>query len=131
MMSGSVASGYKRSYDRNVVWCRFWLTIGIAVATLSFTFMVDQGLHPILGTSSGAAEEPQRNPQSVVGPESDGVAEASPNEPIKWFDIFALFTLILTSGSCILISYRFRLLYIKDNLELQKLERKNHQEATP
>ena len=131
MMTGSAPPGLQRSYDRNVVWCRFWLTIGIAVATLSFTFMVEQGLHPILGTSSGAVEEPQRDPESIVSPGPDVVAEIFPEERIRWFDILAIFALILTSGSCILISYRFRLLYIKDDSVLQELERGNQQEATP
>ena len=55
----------------------------------------------------------------------------SPEERIKWFDILVFVILIFTSGSRILVSYRFRLLYMKDDLALKELAPSDHQEATP
>ena len=131
MMSGNADSTYKRSYNRNVVWCRFWLTIGIAIATLSFTFMAEQGFRPIIESSSDGVEKPESAPADLAADEGVVLPTPSPEDQVKWFDILVFAFLILTSGSCILISYRFRMLYIKDDLALQGLERVNQQEATP
>ena len=35
-------AGLVRACDRNVGWCRFWLGVSLAIATLTFTFAVDQ-----------------------------------------------------------------------------------------
>ena len=131
MMTGSVPSGHQRSYDRNLTWCRFWLTIGIAVATLSFTFMADQGFRPLIDPPMEGVEKPERASAVLVTDEADGMPTPFPEDRIKWFDILVFVILIFTSGSCILVSYRFRLLYMKEDLALKELAPSDHQEAAP
>ena len=130
-MTGSAASGHMRSYDRNLAWCRFWLTIGIAVATLSFTFMAEQGFRPIIDPSSAKGEETQPTFDTAATDEDNGMPKAASAEQVNWFDISIFASLILTSGSCILASYRFRLLYMKDDLSIKELIPGDHQEAIP
>ena len=130
MMTGSAPSGYQRSYDRNLAWCRFWLTIGIAVATLSFTFMAEQGFRPITDPSAEEEKKPESAPDALAAGATDSTPTPSPEERIEWFDILVFAFLIFTAGSCILVSYRFRLLYMKDDSALEGMVR-NNQEATP
>ena len=131
MMTGNVSTGHQRSYERNLVWCRFWLTIGIAVATLSFTFMADQGFRPLIDSSPEGTEQLERAPGAPVSDEADGMTMSSPEERIKWLDILIFAFLIFTAGACILVSYRFRLLYIRADSTLEKIARDDSQEARP
>lgn len=121
-MIGSVVScsGRKRSYNRNLAWCRFWLGIGIAIATLSFTFVAERGFGPIIGSPLMGEGSSVGALDSAVTSVSLGISPSDPGERIEWFDVFAFAALVLTSGSCMLIAYRFKLLYGKDEEALEE-----------
>ena len=126
-MTGYEYARRKRSYERNVGWCRIWLGIGIAIASLSFTFVFERNIQPLLEPRATAVERPD---------EKSPIADAGKNQPTVPTNRsnvaygFLSAALILTSGVCIVIARYFRALYIKDDMELEKLEKDMSAEAT-
>ncbi len=90
-MTGNAVSrsGRKRYYDRNLAWCRFWLGIGIARSTLSFTFVAERGFGPIIGSSSMGDESSVGAPDKSTTSYTPEVSTSSPKERIEWIDVFA------------------------------------------
>ena len=113
-------AGLVRAYDRNVGWCRFWLGVSLAIATLTFTFAVDQVFDvPI-------------EPLEVSDTEQKSASGNDSGDPIGFSDMAALLTLTLIgiAGLCIGLSAYFKVLYYRDDAALLSIER-DGQEATP
>lgn len=119
-MTRAEAAGRKRAYDRNVGWCRFWLGVSLAIATLTFTFAVDQ----VFAVPMELLEAPDAE-QKIA-------ASDDPKEPVGFSDMAGLVTLTLIgiSGLCIGLSAYFRVLYHRDDAALLSTAQ-HDQEATP
>ena len=117
-MSCAEVHRVKRSYDRNLGWCRFWLGISLAVFTLMFSFAVDQVFEPLTERPPGAADE-----RSDTGPNKQ-------EEPFSFTAFVVMFLLFLVASICAGLSVSFRALYQRDDRALTVIKRP-HQEATP
>ena len=126
MMTGNGRTRLERAYERNLAWCRAWLGIGIVVATLTFTFVVEQRIFPLIEARSIDAEK-----QTVSAPdESAGKSQSS--EPVNPSNVGRTVlsgALVLAAGFCIVVAWRFRELYKRNDLELATLQHP-HQEDT-
>ena len=72
-MTGYEYARRKRSYERNLGWCRIWLGIGIAIASLSFTFVFERNIQPLLEPRPAVVERPDgKSP----------IADAVKNQPV-------------------------------------------------
>jgi H+/gluconate symporter-like permease len=118
MMTPAEVSRLKRSYHRNVSWCRFWVGVSLAIATLTFTFAVDRVFEPPPEPIATTANE-------QVDEENIGQVDL-----ISFVSIAVVFWLILLSAVCAVLSARFRTFYRRNDAALVAMERK-HQEATP
>ncbi len=117
-MTSAETSRAQRSYDRNLGWCRFWLGVSLAVATITFTFAVDQ----VFDLSSERVN-------AAVG-ELNCAETNDPTDPIRFSKIAVMLTLGVISGLCVGLSARFRILYQRDDQLLAVIDHPN-QEATP
>ena len=90
----------------------------MAVATITFTFAVDQ----VFDLS------PERV-SAAVG-ELNSAETNDPSDPIRFSKIAVMLTLGVISGLCVGLSARFRILYQRDDQLLAAFEHPN-QEATP
>ncbi len=99
-----------REYDRNLTWCRFWLGISLAVATLTFTFGVDRLID-------------DRNVDQDTVPIRDNVKldEVKP-DVVKPSEVFVLTLLISVACVCAGLSIRFRELYTENDRLLSSIE---------
>ena len=119
-MTRAEAARLKRAYHRNVGWCRFWLGVSLAIATLTFTFAVDQ-VFAVPTEQEGAPNEAQ-----------NGAGDNDPEDAIGFSNMAALLTLTLIgiSGLCIGLSGFFRVLYRRDDAALLA-SKQDDEEATP
>ncbi len=117
-MTSAEASRLTRSYERNLGWCRFRLGVGLAVATLTFTFAVDQ----VFDLSS------ERDSTSTDAQNSS--AKNNPSDPISFANVAVMFMLLGISGLCVALSALFGALYRRDDALLAAFEHP-FQEATP
>ena len=102
MEEGDV-SRLSRAYDRNFAWCRFWLGISLAVATLTFTFGVDRLI-----------EDRNVDQDTVAIGETAKIEKVKPDE-INPSEIFVLTLLISVACVCAGLSIRFRELYTEND----------------
>ena len=112
-MTPAEVAQVERSYDRNLSWCRFWLGVSLAVATLTFTFAVNQVFDV---------------PTERVGTPTDGSSDQS--EPVSFSDIAIMLTLVGIVGVCVGLSALFQVFYRRDDNTLIAMEHPNT-EATP
>jgi hypothetical protein len=117
-MTRAEAARFKRSYDRNVGWCRFWVGVSLAIATLTFTFAVGRVFAPPLGPIATTANEPA-NMENI-----------GQDDLISFVSIAVVFSLILLSAVCAVFSARFWTLYRRNDEALVAMER-TRQEVTP
>ncbi len=117
-MTSAEASRLKRSYQRNLGWCRFWLGISLAVATLTFTFAVDQVFD--LSSERVSTSTDVRN----------STAKNNPSDPISFANVAVILMLVGISALCVALSALFRDLYRIDDATLANIELAD-QEATP
>ena len=128
MMNGDDAPRLNRSYERNLSWCRVWLAIGIAVATLTFTFVVEQRIQPLTEPRSADGE---RAIEPAAAEHTDGNQLAVPDNRNDVANVVLFFALILTPGTCFVIALRFSALYKKDDVALSVIRNSNQQEESP
>ena len=114
-MTSAETSRAQRSYDRNLGWCRFWLGVSLAVATLTFTFAVDQvfGLPP--------------EQVSAAVDKLNSAETNDPSDPIRFSRIAVMLTLGIISGLCVGLSARFRILYQRDDRLLAVIDHLNQE----
>ena len=109
-MTQADVSRLKRSYDRNIGWCRFWLGIGLAVATLTFTFAVNQVF------SSPVERAP------IAADELSDMEDSDQVNPISYIGIVVMCSLVLISAVCVVLSAGFKGLYRRNDAALTLLE---------
>ncbi len=116
-MPGSEATRLQRSYERNLSWCRFWLGISLAVATLTFTFAMDQVFYPWLEPTAPAEQalDRQADGKTPTMPQAGDVEPPDSFSPIGALVSALLFCL---SFSCAALSWWFRVLYHADDADL-------------
>ncbi|MDE2788074.1 MAG: hypothetical protein OXL37_15615 [Chloroflexota bacterium] len=90
----------------------------MAVATLTFTFAVDEVF----------SLPPER--VSAAVDELNSAETNDPSDPIRFSKIAVMLTLGVISGLCVGLSARFRILYQRDDRFLAVIDHPN-QEATP
>ena len=117
-MTSAEASRLKRSYERNLSWCRFWLGASLAVATLTFTFAVGQVFDPSSERVSTSTD--LRNSS----------AKNDPSDLISFANVAVMLMLVGISGLCVALSALFGVLYRRDDALLAAVEH-TPQEATP
>lgn len=122
-MSDGEVTWLRRSYDRNLGWCRIWAGVGFAVATLWFTFVVEQQVHPLLDNREG---DPRAQAQST----DDVLVTESNDSEITVADLVVSSVLLLGLVISFGIALRFRELYRIDDAMLADIELAD-QEATP
>ena len=108
----------KRSYHRNLNWCRFWLGIGLAVATLTFTFGVNQVFAPLFENNAGGAFETSGTPNYLKA------------ASFTFAGVAVLLLLMLVVSVCASLAAVFRELYLRDDRSLSAIAQ-THEEATP
>ena len=118
-MTPAETSRLKRSYARNLGWCRFWLGISLAIVTLMFTFAVNQVFKPLI----------ERAPVPTIIDEQRDAGDDGQVEPLRFPGVTVMFALFLVTSICIGLSAYFRVLYRRDDAALTNTER-GHQEAT-
>ena len=112
-MTSAEVSQLKRSYDRNLGWCRFWLGISLAIATLTFTFAVNQVFGP-----------PMENTRAANAERSD-VEDSNEVDPIRFTSVAVMFMLVVVATICAVLSARFRLLYRRNDAALTAIRKDN------
>ena len=126
-MNGGEKSRLRRSYDRNLGWCRLWAGVGFAVATLWFAFVVEQQVHPLLDNREG---------DSGVQSQSSDVASATGDNNSETADDIAMADLMVSAGLTLTmfisfgIALRFRELYREDDGNLLLTESDESKEDT-
>ena len=116
-MTRAKVARLKRSYDRNVGWCRFWVGVSLAIATLTFTFAVERVFEPLFEPTTAICRS--------ADTENDGQVDL-----ISFVSIGIIFLLILLSAVCAVLSARFSTLYRRDDAALADIDQ-DHPEATP
>ena len=106
----------KRSYDRNLNWCRFWLGISLAVATLTFTFGVNQVFDPLFEDAPASVDE------------RGDVNNDSQADSFTFTGVAVMIAMFLIASVCASLAAVFRVLYRRDDEALAVIERP-HQEA--
>ena len=109
-MTSAEASRLKRSYERNLNWCRFWLGVSLAVATLTFTFAVDK----VFDLSSERV--------STSTDVQNSSAKNNPSESISFANVAVMLMLVGISGLCVALSALFRVLFRIDDAMLAAFE---------
>ena len=109
-MTCAEAARLKRSYARNLGWCRFWLGISLAVATLTFTFAMDRVFDPLFDSST---EGPA---PAVNGPSNVGRADQA--NLVGLIGVAVISILVFMGGICLFLSLYFRVLYRRDDRAL-------------
>ena len=127
-MIGNNSAQRKRSYDRNLGWCRVWLGIGIAIASLSFTFVFERNIQPLLEPRPAVGERTNGEPP-VTDVRNNGTAVPDDRNSFAYGLLSAV--LILSAGACLVISRHFRRLYLADDLQLAEIERNINTEDKP
>ena len=118
-MSEGEKTRLRRSYDRNLGWCRLWAGVGFAVATLWFTFVVEQQVHPLLdnlGGDSGTQAQDPDNARVAEGDEGGTVDEITVGDLVV--SLALLLGLVISFG----IALRFRELYRADDGNLSPVD---------
>ena len=126
-MSEGEETRLRRSYDRNLGWCRIWAGVGFAVATLWFTFVVEQQVHPLLDNQEGDTETLAQSTDDALVTESND--SGTPSE-ITVADLVVSSVLLLGLVISFGIATRCRELYRLDDAALVNIELAD-QEATP
>jgi hypothetical protein len=108
----------KRSYTRNLGWCRFWLGIGAAVATFTFSFTVDRVFDPLI------------NPAPVGKDDRTVQSNGADTDQIPATEVLIVALLLLSALICVVISWRFREQYRANDAALVETEQTNL-EGTP
>ena len=91
----------------------------MAIATLMFTFAVNQVFKPLI----------ERAPVPTIIDERRDTGDDSQVEPLSVPSMTVIFALFLVTSICIGLSAYFRVLYRRDDAALTNTER-GHQEAT-
>ena len=125
----------KRAYQRNLGWCRFWLGIGIAIATLTFSFTVDRVFDTLLQPAAAGAGEWDRQPDAGS---PDRIDDSKPNRQsdvantplIQIVDVVVVVVLLIIVLACVFLAWRFRDLYHSLDQAIGTTE-KESQEDTP
>lgn len=112
----------KRSYDRNLGWCRFWLGVSLAVATLTFSFAVDEVFDPVFG-SDAETSATDTHAQAVLD-------DATQPAPVGFTSVTVISILVLLVSICVGLSAIFQALYRRNDRVLTATEH-HPQEATP
>ena len=107
----------KRSYDRNVSWCRFWLGISLAVATLTFTFGVNQVFDPLFEGAPTRADE------------RGDLNDNGQTDSFTFTGVAVMIALFLIASVCASLAAVFRVLYQRDNVILSAIEHTYQEEA--
>lgn len=109
-------SRLQRSYERNLGWCRFWLGVGLAVVTLTFTLAVDQVFFTnaeLIPITAGALNDTG----SIVQADSTDLT-----------GIAVVCSLVFLAAACASLSALFRILYLRNDAALTAITA--NQEAT-
>lgn len=122
MMTCAEVRQLKRSYARNLGWCRFWLGVSLAVTTLTFSFAVDKVFDPVFGSNTASSVT-----AADAGADAD---DASQPAPIGIAGVAVIFILVLLVSICVGLSAIFQTLYQRNDKALAALEHPL-QEATP
>ena len=109
-MTCAEVSRLKRSYDRNLGWCRFWLGISLAVATLTFTFAMDRVFDPLFDSSTEGPAPAVNGPSNT-----DHVDQAN---LVGLIGIAVICILVFVGGIRLFLSIYFRVLYRRDDTAL-------------
>ena len=102
--------------------------IGIAIATLTFTFAADQKIYPLFG--SGGDDSGQRVRSTDVDQQTNAEEPTDGDQRVV-IDVVITLALIVASGLCLFVSWHFRELYKRNDTELRSIHPDIHQEATP
>jgi hypothetical protein len=111
-------SSLKRSYDRDLGWCRFWLGISLAVATLTFTFAVNQVFDPLFVRGPIGTDEQVK------------MEDSNRNDQVVLSEVLVISGLILTNCVCIVLSLGFRVLYRRSDAALTAIGLAHHNESS-
>ena len=117
----------QRSYDRNLGWCRLWAGVGFAVATVWFTFVVEQQVHPLLDNRGGGSGTQVQSPDDQRATENKSSETAG---EITVADLVVSSILLLGLVISFGIALRFRELYREDDGNLSPPEPDHPKEAT-
>ena len=118
-MSEGEKTRLRRSYDRNLGWCRIWAGVGFAVATLWFTFVVEQQVHPLLDNRERDPGTRAQSADDALVTESNG---GDTTDEITVADLVVSSVLLLGLVISFGIALRFRELYREDEGNLSPTE---------
>lgn len=127
-MSEGEKTRLRRSYDRNLGWCRLWSGVGFAVAALWFTFVVEQQVHPLLDNREGDDGTQTQSAHDARVTESN---DSRTTSEITVADLVVSSVLLLGLVISFGIALRFRELYREDDGNLSPTEPDDPEEAAP
>jgi hypothetical protein len=109
----------ERAYTRNLGWCRFWLGVGMAIITLTFSFTVDRVFDPLFQPPPIGTDD--RNSRSG----GTGTVQIHAN------DVRIVALLLLSAVTVLMVSWRFRDQYIENDAALGRYGNDPQEEETP